>query len=202
MSSYRLQPAADHRWWWSLFGVTTVILLLPAMLLPVVPTRSVSSEVRLGMTGYNWDIPLDLTCRPDTDAFVEGWRCGPVSVQTMIADGGTQPDRTLRRMMRAVSTVPPSEGAEILREGQARMLIDERTHTVGMSLEGSGEREGLTMVAVLSGPGDRIAPIADLVWEGFTGQGLPEIVREAIATPLLQDNGEFTLPLEMITVHA
>ncbi|MCS5478205.1 hypothetical protein NYP18_00860 [Corynebacterium sp. YIM 101645] len=200
MSSYRLQPAADHRWWWSLFGVTTVILLLPAMLLPVLPVRAVASDVRLGMTGYSWSIPLDLTCRPDTGAFVGGWMCGPVSVQTMIAEGGTEPDRTLRRMMRAVASIPPSEGAEILREGQARMLIDERANAVGMSLEGSGEHEGLTMVAVLIGPGRQIAPIADMVWEGFTGQGLPEIVKEAIATPLVQDHQEFILPLEMVQV--
>lgn len=200
MSSYRLQPAADHRWWWSLFGMTTVILLLPAVLLPVLPVRAVTSDVRLGMTGYSWSIPLDLTCRPDTGAFVEGWMCGPVSVQTMIAEGGTEPDRTLRRMMRAVASIPPPEGAEILREGQARMLIDERANAVGMSLEGSGEHEGLTMVAVLIGPGNQIVPIADMVWQGFTGQGLPEIVKEAIATPILQDHPEFLLPREMIEV--
>ncbi|RSZ63775.1 hypothetical protein EAH68_05925 [Corynebacterium hylobatis] len=201
MSSYRLQPAADHRWWWSLFGITTVILLLPTVLLPVTPTRSVVSDVRLGMVGYSWSIPLDLTCRPDAGAMAGGWTCGSVSVQTMIAEGGTEPDRTLRRMMRAL-IVPPPEGAEILREGQARMLIDERANTVGMSLEGSGENEGLAMVAVLTGPGDQIVPIADMVWEGFTGQGLPEIVKEAIATPLLQDHRELILPRELVQVSA
>jgi hypothetical protein len=201
MSSYRLQPAADQRWWWSLFGMTTVILLLPAVLLPVMPTRSVVSDVRLGMPGYSWSIPLDLTCRPDTGAFVDGWTCGSVSVQTMIAEGGTEPDRTLRRMMRALVVAPP-EGAEILREGKARMLIDERANTVGMSLEGSGEYEGLTMIAVLVGPGHQSVPIADMVWEGFTGQNLPEIVKEAIATPMFPDNQEFLHPLEMVQVSA
>lgn len=205
MSSYRLQPATDRRWWWSLFGVTAAVLLLPAALLPVVPTRAVSSEVRLGMTGYSWSIPLDLTCRPGSDLLVEGWDCGSVSLQTMIAEGGTDPDRTLRRMMRAISSGLPPEGAEILREGDARMLIDAPTASVGMSLEGTGEHEGLTMVAVLTGPGEQVVPLADLVWGKFTGRGLPEIVKEAIATPTLEGDGSPVIPfepLEMMQVGA
>ncbi|QGU03500.1 hypothetical protein [Corynebacterium comes] len=200
MSSYRLQPTTDNRWWWSLFGVTAVVLLLPAVLLPIVPTRAVSSDVRLGMTGYSWSIPLDLTCRPDTDVLVEGWTCGSVSVATMIAEGGTDPDRTLRRMMRAISSGLPPAGAEILREGDARMLIDARSSSLGMSLEGTGEHEGLTMVAVLTGPGEQIVPIADTVWGKFTGQGLPEIVKEAIAVPTFEDSGQIVVPFEMVQV--
>ena len=202
MSSYRLQPAADRRWWWSLFGVTAAVLLLPAALLPVVPTRAVESEVRLGMSGYDWSIPLDLTCRPGTDVLVEGWTCGQVSLETMIAEGGTDPERTLRRMMRAISSGLPPEGADVLREGDARMLVDARANSVGMSLEGTGENEGLTMVAVLRGPGAQVVPLADTVWEKFTGQGLPEIVREAIATPSFEDDGQIAVPFEMVQVSA
>lgn len=196
MSSYRLQPATDRRWWWSLFGVTAVVLLLPAALLPLVPTRAVSSDVRLGMTGYSWSIPLDLSCSPGSDLLVEGWTCGSVSLQTMIVEGGADPDRTLRRMMRAASSGLAPTGAEILREGDARMLIDAPTASVGMSLEGLGEQEGLTMIAVLTGPGEQVVPLADLVWEKFTGQGLPEIVREAIVTPTFEGDGWIPIPFE------
>jgi hypothetical protein len=202
MSSYRLQPAAERRWWWSLFGVTAAILLLPAALLTVVPTRAIDSEVRLGMSGYSWSIPLDLRCRPSSGSLTAGWTCGSVSLQSMIADGGTDPDRTLRRMMRAMLSGLPPEGAEILREGEARMLIDDRARSVGLSLEGTGEQEGRTMVAVLTGPGEEIVPIADKVWEEFTGQGLPEIVKEAIATPTYENGREFVVPLDLIQVSA
>lgn len=182
--------------------MTAAILLLPAALLTVVPTRAIDSEVRLGMAGYSWSIPLDLRCRPSSGSLTAGWTCGSVSLQSMIADGGTDPDRTLRRMMRAMLSGLPPEGAEILREGESRMLIDDRARSVGLSLEGTGEQEGRTMVAVLTGPGEEIVPVADKVWEEFTGQGLPEIVKEAIATPTYENGREFVVPLDLIQVSA
>lgn len=69
----------------------------------------------------------------------------------------------------------------MLKEGNARMLIDDRTSTVGLSLEGAGDHEGQTMVAVLTGPGDQVAMLSDRVWQSYTGgQALPEIVLAAI----------------------
>lgn len=210
MSLYRLQPTADRRWWATLFGVTAVVLLLPAALLLVVPTRAVSHDVELGMSEYDWTVPLDLSCRPATDTIVEGWRCGDVLVQTIVVEGGTDPDRTLRRMTRAMS-YGPAPRAEILREGDARMVIDDLTGSVGVSVEGTGEREGLTLVAVLTGPGHAVAPLTDSVWRELAGTELPEIVREAIATPaapalpLLPEDpfgGTLRNPLELTQVVA
>lgn len=201
MTQYRLQPTADRRWWLTLFGVTAAVLALPALLLPVVPVRAVSDRVVLG-SHEGWNIPLDMSCRPSTDALMEGWRCGDVLAQTMNVEGGTDPDRTLRRMMRAMAFVPPPADAEILREGPARMIIDDSTRSVGMSLEGSGENEGLTMVVVLTGPGGQVAPMADTVWQEYTGRELPEIVQEAIQAPSYGGGGGLRIPFEPQVVPA
>lgn len=198
MSQYRLQPAADRRWWWSLFGVSTVILLLPSLVLPFVPTRAVSDEVYLGVDG-GWSVPLDRECRPSSEAISAGWNCGSVLVQTMIVEGGTDPDRTLRRMMRAMLYIPVADDAEILREGEARMLIDDWSRSVGVSLEGTGEREGQTLVGVFTGPGEQVVPLVDDTWQEFTGRELPEIVQEAIAGSRAGDGvgGGVRIPLEL-----
>ncbi|MDO5668404.1 MAG: hypothetical protein Q4G50_00175 [Corynebacterium sp.] len=194
MTLYRLQPDRDRRWWLALFGITAAILLLPAMLLPVVPAREVSERVVLG--GENWEVPLDMECRPATDVLLSGWSCGDLQVQTILVEGGEDPDRTLRRMMRAMLMFPPPQDAEILKEGDARMLIDDATRSVGLSLEGTGEREGLTIVTVLTGPGTAISPVADDVWHEYAGRGLPEIVRSAIEAPPRGTDEGFRLPFE------
>jgi len=194
MTLYRLQPASDRRWWVALFGITAVVLLLPALLLLVVPARDVAERVVLG--GESWEIPLELECRPSTDVLHSGWSCGELQVQTLLVEGGEDPDRTLRRMMRTMLIMPPPRDAEILKEGDARMLIDDTTWSVGLSLEGTGERAGLTIVTVLTGPGWAISPVADDVWREYTGQGLPEIVREAIVTPTFEGDGWIPIPFE------
>ncbi|RNE48210.1 hypothetical protein [Corynebacterium alimapuense] len=183
MSTYRLQPSATRPWWWGLFGATAIILTLPVILNMAVPTRYQTEEVILGTPGYSWEIPLGLSCTPSADSIGgSGWYCGDVYVQTIIAEGGTDPDRTLRRMMRALNTSVPAESTAILREDQSRLLVDAPVNTVGISLEGQGQQEGQTMVTVVTGPGAQVAPLADLVWRSYTdGEGLPGLVMEAIA---------------------
>ena len=74
--------------------------------------------------------------------------------------------------------------------------------SVGMSLEGSGENEGLTMVVVLTGPGGQVAPMADTVWQEYTGRELPEIVQEAIQAPSYGGDGGLRIPFEPQVVPA
>ncbi|AJE31990.1 hypothetical protein B842_00670 [Corynebacterium humireducens NBRC 106098 = DSM 45392] len=185
-----------------MFGVTAVILLLPAALLLVVPTRDVSERVELGLSQYDWTIPLEMECRPSTDVLVKGWTCGPVLMQTLITEGGTDPDRTLRRMMRALVFGPVSEDAEMLREGDARIIIDQTNRAVGISLEGTGENRGLTMVALLSGPGEHLAPLSDTIWREFTGNALSAGAQEAIASTSGDRDGGLRLPIELTQVMA
>ena len=185
MPRYRLQPTVDRTWWWSLFGATAVILLLPVVFNLLVPDRERREQAYLGMPGYSWEIPLDMTCEPmGLDSVGPGWRCDGVMVQSLIADGGEDPERTLRRMMRAMNFIGPADSEPVFREGQARMLIDTATSSVGLSLEGEGDRASQTMVAVITGPGVRVAPVADQVWGAYTGgKPLPAVVTDAIVEP-------------------
>lgn len=189
MPTYRLQPVRAGRYWWAVFGVTAIVLLLPVIINLAVPDRaSATDEVRLGTLGYDWEVPVPdpageevLTCAKSTGSISgHAWDCDGVMLQSIIAEGGTEPDRTLRRMVRALDLFPPAEDAPILREGDARMLIDPEWGTIGLSLEGVDEREDLTMVAVISGRGSQTAPLADAVWRAYTGSPLPGIVREEI----------------------
>lgn len=188
MSSYRLRPTADIPWWFALFGATTAMLLLPVLLLPVVPERNTTSPVMLGDAAFGWQVPLHRECRPAGGLMANGWNCGDVLVQTLVVPGSTDPDRTLRRMVRGL-TMGSLPTADILREGDARMLIDEPGRSVGFTLTGLDDHPDQTLVAVLTGPGPETAPLADDTWLALTGRHLPEIVTEAI---MQQDSGTGT----------
>lgn len=183
MPTYRLQPSATRSWWWALFGVTAIIILIPAVLNLLVPSQEREEEVVLSTAGYSWEIPLDITCDPaPLTSMGSGWQCGGVILQSIIAEGGTDSELTLRRMMRALNFTFPPENIPILKEGDMRMLIDDRTSTVGLSLEGTGDQEGQTMVSVITGQGPQVATLSDQVWQSYSGgQELPEVVMEAIA---------------------
>lgn len=190
MPTYQLQPVRAGRHWWAVVGATAAILLLPVLLNLTVPTPEREAEdVRLGAPGYDWEIPLPapggadgtLACDSYTEAlFGHGWDCGNVVIQSTIAQGGTDPERTLRRMMRAQALLDPPADADVFREGDARMIIDDDFGVVGISFEGTGEQRDLTMVAVLTGQGARLASIADSVWRAYTDRELPAVVVDEI----------------------
>ncbi len=213
MPTYRLQPVRAGRYWWAVFGVTAVVLLLPVILNLAVPDRSsATEEVRLSAQGYSWEVPIPdpeepgepLTCGTSAGSITgQAWDCGGAALESVIAAGGEDPDHTLWRMTRALSLTDPPEDAPILREGDSRLLINHGTGALGLSLEGSGDHDGLTMVAVLSGDGLRTAPIANAVWQAYTGRPLPELVLAeilALEDPLSNWGEVGALTLEGINV--
>ena len=145
--------------------------------------------MRLGAPGYDWGIPVPapggtdetLACHSYTEALLgHGWDCGNVVIQSTIAQGGTDPERTLRRTMRSQALLAPPADADVFREGDARMIIDDDFGVVGISLEGTGDHRDLTMVAVLTGQGARLASVADSVWRAYTDRELPAVVVDEI----------------------
>lgn len=211
MPTYRLQPTRAGRYWWAVIGATAIVLLLPALINLAVPDRDAAlREIRLSGQGYSWEIPVHdpageiMSCRQST-AMITGhaWNCEGATVMSTVTAGGTDPDRTLWRMTRALSLTAPPENAPILREGDARLLIDHEMATLGLSLEGGGEHGEQTMVAVLAGHGAQTAPLADAVWRAYTDQPLPEVVLAEIhglRDPLAGWNGVGALTMEGIAV--
>ncbi|GAB2503130.1 hypothetical protein CATRI_00700 [Corynebacterium atrinae] len=181
MSSYRLKPAASRHWWFALFGATAVIVVIPLVLNLFVPKVERMEQVQLQMRGMEWTIPLDMECLDETDLINgEHWVCDGGEIYSMIAEGGTDPERTLRRMMRAITMYFPPEDALTWEDGDARLLIDYELGKVGISLEGSGEQEGLTMVAVLPTGPDAL-PMVNDVWQTLSGSSeLPWFIEEEI----------------------
>lgn len=181
MPQYRFSPTRAAKHWWAIFGTAAVLLALPALLNLIVPERTESDdEIRLGSLGYGWEVPLydpegePISCQQSVDITAGYlWNCDGTIVQSMITEGGTDPERTLRRMMRAMVMDFPPEQAPLFKEGDTRMLIDGRWRAVGMSVEGSGEQEGQTMVTVVRS-GTDVPELADAVWYHLTdGSTLP-----------------------------
>lgn len=181
MPQYRFSPTRAGKHWWAIFAVAVILLAIPALLNLFVPERQAQTdEVRLGQAGYDWEIPLSdadgepLSCRQSTEALSGHlWDCEGTTVQSMIVEGSTDEEHTLDRMMRMTLLDYPPEDVPTFREGDALMKIDDRWGAVGMSLAGTGEWEGSSMITVIFG-GPKVPELSDAVWHRFSdGQALP-----------------------------
>lgn len=199
MSSYRLKPAVSRYWWFALFGAAAIIMCIPLVLNHFVPKVERMEQVELRMTGVEWKIPLDMECLDNSD-IINGdyWSCPEGNIQTIVVEGGTDPERTLRRMMRALTMFFPPEEAPVWEDGNARMLIDDQRGNVGISLEGSGEQENLTMVVVLPTGPDAL-PLVNEVWGELSGgMELPWFIEDEIY--YLEPGTPWDVPAERVAL--
>lgn len=211
MPQYRFSPTRAGRHWWAIFGVAIVLLAIPALLNLVVPERqNPTDQVRLGQFGYDWEIPLDhpdgspVTCHQSTEALGGHlWDCEGTIVQAMITQGSTDEEHTLERMMRMTLLDYPPDDIPTFREGEALLKIDDRFGAVGMSLPGTGDQEGASMIAIIYG-GTAVPELADAVWYSFSdGHPLPQPVLfllEGMSHPPIPETG--TPRLEELTETA
>ncbi|HZK32285.1 MAG TPA: hypothetical protein VFC72_05180 [Corynebacterium sp.] len=197
MHSYQLQPARAGRTWWASVGVTLAVLLVPvALWWPAPAPPNTTSEVVLG--AGEWTIPVTvaaepLHCETNPDSLVVSWFCGEtIMLDTLVDRSTADPDKALRRLTAGMNMWPENTTDDILREGPARMLVDAPSHTVGLSLQGTGEWEGEQLFVTISGVGEELAQFTDIVWVAFTGERLPDAVLDLIADlnrgPLLPDS--------------
>ena len=186
MHSYQLQPARAGRTWWASVGVTLVVLLAPvALWWPAPAPEGTESAVVLG--SGEWEIPLtvdgdQVRCENNALGLAASWWCGETVIVDTLTDRATDdPDQALRRLTSGLTGWPENTSDDILREGGARMLVDARSNTVGMSLQGTGEYEGAQTFVAVSGVGAELALFVDAVWLAFTGEELPEAVASLIS---------------------
>ncbi|MGP6175061.1 hypothetical protein [Corynebacterium sp. A21] len=180
MPQYRFSPTRAGKLWCAILGVAALLLALPSLLNLVVPDRpDGTDEVRLGSLGYDWEIPLRdpageiISCRKSSDVITGYlWDCEGTMVQSLIVEGPEDEEQTLRRMMRALIIEFPPANAPVFREEEARMVIDPRYGAVGMSLAGTGDREGQSMITLVYG-GAEVPELADAVWFHYSQQSLP-----------------------------
>ena len=186
MHSYQLQPARAGRTWWASVGVTLVVLLAPvALWWPAPAPEGTESAVVLG--SGEWEIPLtvdgdQVRCEDNALGLAASWWCGETVIVDTLTDRATDdPDQALRRLTAGLTGWPENTSDDILREGGARMLVDARSNTVGMSLQGTGEYEGAQTFVAVSGVGAELALFVDAVWLAFTGEELPDAVASLIS---------------------
>lgn len=176
MPQYRFSPTRAGKHWWAIFGVAIALLALPALLNLVVPDRvAETDEVRLGQLGYDWEIPVTdaegepLACRKSSQV-ISGymWDCDGTMIHSMIVEGSENEENTLRRMMRVEFFSYPPPEIPTFREGEARMVLDNRFGAVGFSVPGTGDHEGQSMITLVYG-GGQMPELADAVWRQYTG---------------------------------
>lgn len=168
MLSYRLKPRLPV---WRIAGVCAALMFAPYLLSLSMPQLAdARSTVTLGKTEYDWSVPIhwpdgsELVCEDIGDVMFPIWDCEGTKVHTLIMEDSEDAENTLRRAMRALLVVPPSEG-EFVRDGD--ILLYETAEGIGISKQD----EELTIVAVVEGEEQR--PYSDLILlelRGGTGE--------------------------------
>ncbi|MEJ6013959.1 hypothetical protein WG936_08930 [Corynebacterium sp. H127] len=182
MPNYRLKPRLPV---WKITGIVATLLLAPSLISLAVPELdSDRSPLVLSSPMTQWEIPINwpdggpLTCEEGDELLMESWSCDGASVYSIVMEGSEDPENTLKRGMRAALLFPPGEG-ELVRDGQH--LLYETDDAIGVATVGTGEHEGLMMVAVVSGAEQR--PYSALILDAFRGgEGeLPELEELGVA---------------------
>ncbi|MBH5301098.1 hypothetical protein K1I36_00665 [Corynebacterium silvaticum] len=159
MSYFQFRPAMSAKSWWLVAALVTLLLALPAVLNAVVPSIDFKlKNVTLG-EAESIELPVlledgaHLQCREEmSDLFQPQWNCEGTKINSMVVEGSTDQDHTLRRMMRfnALSSLP--ENAEIFREGNIRMIEGPKDQ-IGLSLAVQGDDgEQKTLFVLVEGP--------------------------------------------------
>lgn len=164
MPEYRLKPRLPM---WRLSALVLGLLMLPVLIDAALPQVAPnSSQVTLGMPGYEWSHELNwpdgtpMTCvEVDESFFSPAWDCDGTIITTMIMAGARDEDNTLQRGMR--NALRRDVAAPIsLRKGPARLIDAE--NAVGMSVMGEGDYAGQSLIAVVTG--DNYREVSRVVW--------------------------------------
>lgn len=176
MPTYRLKPQLPV---WRIAGVVGALLVAPiAVNLALPPLDDASEPVNLGSRAMQWQAPLNwpegnaVRCEPgDMDVF-NSWNCEGATIYTTVQEDVRDVENTLRRAIRATKDEEPDQG-ELLRDGKLMLL--ETKQAIAIAEEGTGEREGMALITVVSG--DQQRPFAALAMHALRGgQGrLPDI---------------------------
>ncbi len=191
-------------------AVATVMLLLPTVINLAIPDRGGDyRQLSVDAFGVDWRIPVttadgaEVRCEVSTDDFVSRtWICTEgTTITTQFVEGVRDAENTLRRMIRANSGFAPGSDARVAHsaDGRAHMLSEQPSDypgapLVALSMDGAGDEEGTTAIAVISG--DAAQYYASAIWASMAqARGLPydaDLPLEIGADG--QDPGQWHLP--------
>ncbi|WP_151641041.1 hypothetical protein [Corynebacterium sp. 11A] len=181
-----LKPSAGAKSWWALMIAVSVVLALPLAINAAIPERLSAGAKPVVLTGVNnnWEIPVYLdptqqqmqpSCSHDgTDPLVTSFDCHGARITSTVVDSTDDPVLTLQRMVRAirVTGLPTDEAVFSLKVNSEDVsdayVIASDSGYVAFSAVGTGEHEGTTMVALVSG--DDAPSIGAAVFASLTGE--------------------------------
>lgn len=169
MSFYQFRPAVSPRQWVALSVVVVTLLGLPVLVSSILPSYDQEgSAVVLGSKADGWEVPVifddsrKLQCEDEPiDPAGNSWNCDGIRVISSVSSGSTDQDRTLRRMLKAV-TIQAEEVQTypIQRSGNLRLLESMDGGSLAMSLADDSGEQAKTLYAVLLGKDlDDLAPV-------------------------------------------
>lgn len=167
---YQLKPQGQGKLWFAIVGLATLLLLLPTLINLVVPDKGNDyKQVEIDLLGVDWSVPITtegsaaVMCEETSDEITRKyWNCnGDTTVVTMMVEGVKDPSNTLRRMVNAAlfTEVDESLQAVASEDGRAHALYVPGEQSggvwtlpiVALSMQGSGDYENLTAVAIING---------------------------------------------------
>lgn len=189
--SYRFGPRRTGRLFAASLAAVVAFLAAPALAVWALPDPpAVREKVELSSAYSEWTEPIEhLVCEVDPYAMTgHGWNCGGATVLAASTEWTDDPERTLRRQVRAYNDLVDSSSGTVMAFGDNHIFfyLDRFTGpTIAMTVRGTGEFDEEVLFATVSGSHpDEVASVASQIWEGLTGTPMAQDVLAQ-----LQDSG-------------
>lgn len=183
---YRPTPSESRTGWLGFIGLVAILLLLPACINRFVsPQPQASEPVVLTGIDHTWEIPLTLgdnaariSCLTSSDdPMAVTWKCRDLTISSIVVSTTDNKDLLLRRIAHAL-VLPPELSLSsatvhtvVLNTrsiSDARILVDRDRGFMAVSVTGTGDQDGTTLVAAVHGKGWYDAGAA--LWTSLTGR--------------------------------
>ncbi|SES04052.1 hypothetical protein [Corynebacterium cystitidis] len=198
MPSYRFGPRRTYRLFSSSLAAVAAFLALPALVVWAVPDPAPELEKVELSVGQGWAEPIDqLVCTVDYHATSQqGWTCGDVTVTASSSEWTDDPERTLRRQVRAHSDWLDGKSGEVIRVGDNLVFLYANKYTgptIAMTVRGNGDYDNTVLYVQVTGADTlEVTEVASRIWENLTGSPLADDVLAHL--PEIDDRPKPQLP--------
>ncbi|WIM67862.1 hypothetical protein QP027_00190 [Corynebacterium breve] len=179
MSSFRFAPAHTGRLFAASVTALIVVLALPAILVATLPEPHREREqVKITSVNTDWKVTVPhLLCESDPYAMsMQGWTCGDTSVQVANTEATDDPERTLRRQVKAYSMLEFGEEGDVISVDDNFLYYSsgdafgQNLTTVGMTVKGTDD--DVLFVLIDGSDEEDVAIVGSQIWEAMTGKAL------------------------------
>lgn len=187
MPQYRFGPRKTGRLFTVSILVTVVFLAIPSVVNFASPaTQQEPENVVLSHEESDWEVRAPgLECEWDPHGMsTQAWWCGETYVIGSSTAWTEDPERTLRRQVRANSIDLDGQSGSVVRAGDNLMYFYTPTPgslsqpTMALAVRGEGEYDGQVLFAMAQGYDfDELTNVSSALWKGMTGTSMQEELR-------------------------